>query len=687
MTAPSVAPQKAKIFISYKRGADPDEALAKLLHNALLSAGCDPFYDQNLLPSVEWEKELDKKITGSDFFLLLLSHSSADSLHVSNELATAHEAANGTESGAPHIVTILVSGYRGLPRFAMRSVVRNFQQLTWNSDNDDAAVFDMLSGLISGKGFEFRRTAIPERTASAMSPLAALLRPALMPHADAYSQQRDFVDEHLYLALTLNGFFKALLLHLPPDDIQGVPPEEEDIGIRHVRDRVAVMANYVSSTRKDARLRAGFDNLIGVLEKYLDVVPKRRQLGVTRNLAVRQMWQDVNARQRSALKGRTLETTEVLIEFSDYMGERSRREKLIDIEYAEKDRALRLEFTRCYGDAWSRTVVSLQQLAEARDWPDTEWHFDGESEAWMQVRKLSFQQDFKRRAVFLESLRNQYPHDPWVSLFYLHNVVPEDLAGHQKHLRIAASAGLNLPGSSFHDETRLAVVSQAARAGTAILRERQAGKKFGEADVSFAQGVQELWAIWARFQPELDPEERTEAHVFALAATGKLKEALALADSRDLTLSYSAELSFTMTRLAARLGKLSYALEWMKYGLGQANGFSVTRCLSEPDLEALRQGKADEFRQLTAVKCEVVCDSGWVSHDIVLKNRSAFPLTNVRMKVKVPDAGWIQLPSQPRVGADGATHKWAWVSLVFGDRNTRSNVAFELTCAEGACRG
>jgi hypothetical protein len=672
------AQRRAKIFISYKRGADPDEALAKVFHDALANAGCEPFYDRDISPSVDWETELDNKIETSDFFLLLLSHASADSQHVANEVATADQSAkrNGKR---PIIVTVQV-GDAGQPRFAMRSILRSQQQLKWNSDTDSTTVLNLLSALISNEGFSCRGSPSPQPSVSAMSELAVALRKALLPFASERARRLEFIDEHLYLVSTLDGLYKALALRLPPEEIAGIPAQEEDKTVAAIRNQVALLANYVDKNGKDRRLQDGFNNLIETIDRYLETIPRRRALQEAKGIAKRQMYQDLRVKQNLEIRDKTLQASEVITGISDFIAEQSRREKLINIEYDEKDRALKLEFARCYGEAKARTAAGLHQLAEHRQWSDSEWRFDNDSELWSRICNLTFQHDWDNRAAALESLLRQHPHDVWTANFYLHNVRAKDASSHQKHLGIAASIALGIPGSAMHDEVRMSIAMVAARSALAVLHDQQKGRRFGEADVEFAANTQTLWDIWAKYQSDFAMAECLEARVFSSAAAGRITEALNLAAARNANLTYSTEFSFTIARLAARAGDFGNSLEWLRFGLGKPDAIDVNRCRTEPDLEELRTQKSEEFRRLTTVRCEVICDNGLLFYDILLKNLSAFPLTNV--EVTIIKGRSIKLGNRERIEPN-ETCKWAWVGAVVDQRNLQTSVSFFLKCSEG----
>ena len=63
--------QKPKIFLSY---AHEDIGMAKRIYQDLKRYGLDVWFDnESLLPGQDWEKEIEKAIETSKYFLVLLS--------------------------------------------------------------------------------------------------------------------------------------------------------------------------------------------------------------------------------------------------------------------------------------------------------------------------------------------------------------------------------------------------------------------------------------------------------------------------------------------------------------------------------------------------------------------------------------------------------------------------------------
>ena len=99
-----------RIFISYKRGVSPDEALAVELHQRLSNAHA-VFIDQAMAVGTPWAERIDRELRQADVLLLLLSAASVGSEMVAGEVETAQRLQK--HQGRPRILPVRVA-YREL---------------------------------------------------------------------------------------------------------------------------------------------------------------------------------------------------------------------------------------------------------------------------------------------------------------------------------------------------------------------------------------------------------------------------------------------------------------------------------------------------------------------------------------------------------------------------------------------
>ena len=81
----------ARAFISYKHNVEPDGRLAMVFVAALNQQGHQVFIDKEIRVGQEWPTIIRRELEASDFLVLLLSSTSANSEMVIEEVRTADE--------------------------------------------------------------------------------------------------------------------------------------------------------------------------------------------------------------------------------------------------------------------------------------------------------------------------------------------------------------------------------------------------------------------------------------------------------------------------------------------------------------------------------------------------------------------------------------------------------------------
>jgi class 3 adenylate cyclase len=144
--APSVAPVAVKVAILYKRNAQPDEGLLKLLESRLTEAGHRVFIDRHLTVGVEWAREIERQVRTADAVIALLSAASIQSEMLAYEVEIAHAAAQ-QQQGRPRLLPVRV-GYAGPLTETLARILSPIQHTLWESTADDQRVTEeLLRGL------------------------------------------------------------------------------------------------------------------------------------------------------------------------------------------------------------------------------------------------------------------------------------------------------------------------------------------------------------------------------------------------------------------------------------------------------------------------------------------------------------------------------------------------------------
>jgi hypothetical protein len=107
LSGDAAAAQPVRVFISYKRGAEPDEQLALALYEGLKNQYV-VFIDQLLVVGARWAACIEEELRRTDFLITLLSTHSVTSEMVLAEVETAHRLGR-EQQGRPVILPVRVA--------------------------------------------------------------------------------------------------------------------------------------------------------------------------------------------------------------------------------------------------------------------------------------------------------------------------------------------------------------------------------------------------------------------------------------------------------------------------------------------------------------------------------------------------------------------------------------------------
>jgi class 3 adenylate cyclase len=131
----------AQVAILYKRDAQPDEEVLKLLETGLRAHGYRVFVDRHLAVGVEWAREIERQVQGSDAVIPLLSATSIQSEMLAWEVQTAHDAAQQT--GKPRLLPVWVNQAEPLPP-PLAGILGPLEYALWKGPGDDEQVLSRL---------------------------------------------------------------------------------------------------------------------------------------------------------------------------------------------------------------------------------------------------------------------------------------------------------------------------------------------------------------------------------------------------------------------------------------------------------------------------------------------------------------------------------------------------------------
>lgn len=143
---PTVGGTRSRIFISYKRGTAPDEAVAMAIFEALRDHH-DVFIDQTMLVGTHWAERIEAELRQSDFLISLLTQSSVNSEMVKGEIETAYHL--GKQQGKPLILPVRLA-YSEPFTYPLSAYLNGINWAFWESPADTPRLVQELMQAIAG---------------------------------------------------------------------------------------------------------------------------------------------------------------------------------------------------------------------------------------------------------------------------------------------------------------------------------------------------------------------------------------------------------------------------------------------------------------------------------------------------------------------------------------------------------
>ena len=307
-------------------------------------------------------------------------------------------------------------------------------------------------------------------------------------------------------------------------------------------------------------------------------------------------------------------------------------------------------------------------------------------------------------AHFAEAAKAQRPNDPLVIVWYfeflplLKERPPEEMLEKAADARRAATL---VPNPSIYDSYRTKLLYTAATLTTEAVRKKMAvnGESWSTCSdpVTAAQAVG-LWDACLKFFPRGDPTgEMGEQRAWALAACGHYKEALAQALAVQERRGKTADFTFNLAALQSLSGKQENACTSLGLLFGKYAYPDIIKIKKDPDFQPLRDANPKPYAALVRPHCMLGISLGWKTgrtltlgmgfgtDDVIVTNKSPFPLTHVHVSGHVVDAKQKEVPLDLTVESirPGASHKWEKVfTLPRGEFNTDA-VKIECDQTEG----
>jgi len=184
----AVVRERPQIALLYKRNAEPDESVLRLLEREMKAAGYRVFVDRHIAVGVKWVQEIERQLGLSEAVVPLLSPASIQSEMLEYEVEMADRMAQA-QDGRPRLLPVRV-GYEGpLPeRSALATLLEPLQYTLWQSEEDNSRIVSELLFALQGP------------------PLARAARIRLEPSGGAVP-----IDSPFYIERPADAAFKAAI--------------------------------------------------------------------------------------------------------------------------------------------------------------------------------------------------------------------------------------------------------------------------------------------------------------------------------------------------------------------------------------------------------------------------------------------------------------------------------------------
>jgi hypothetical protein len=179
-----------RVVLLYRRNAQPDEQVLRLLEAELVSRGYEVFIDRHLSIGVEWAREIEQQLRGADGVIALLSESSVTSEMLAYEIQTAHDAAQ-MSGGRPRLLPIRIRYEDPLPK-PLAAILDPIHYALWDGPEDNQilvrSLLDSLSAA-SPQGLDAARRCLePEGGAVPLDSQFYVVRPTDEEFHDAIAR-------------------------------------------------------------------------------------------------------------------------------------------------------------------------------------------------------------------------------------------------------------------------------------------------------------------------------------------------------------------------------------------------------------------------------------------------------------------------------------------------------------------
>jgi hypothetical protein len=500
------------------------------------------------------------------------------------------------------------------------------------------------------------------------------------------------VDERLFLLRRLERLYQDW-----PSDFSDLDALEN--AIAELRGRVHRYCEYVKDKDLEPRLTSLYADVDGAVESYGAFVAE-----------VKKILKDAQTRAdggssgssiaASALSGGGWESIAIGVGMS--LWESYKDAKAVSEATQQAVQAAARDLDKKFTDALSRAQNAAIQLSEKYGWRRGEAGFDLPREQEERLDNLIKAEDFKGALTLLDAIHRRRARDPFAAVarhvvagqvkFPVKGGDPSELAELAEGCVTAASL---VPAGYMYDEDRAYCLYYAAFVATLAALKEYDEKVWGVPGSGLAARAVALWEsrdFYVPFDPDVSGEGR-QYRALALGLSGEFERALAVGSEIEGLRRDDLLYALTMACVTNHLGRTDDSFKWFEHAVRNI-GFNEFKDIEKDEnLRAMIRANREKYNALTEVKIGMKINFGFFDDDIVVTNKSAFPLTNVKLSGSVVAAGGDAAKRESvalhadRLGAAtpdmsdlSDTHTWVDVISVPGSRIDIEKTLFYFSC-------
>lgn len=330
--------------------------------------------------------------------------------------------------------------------------------------------------------------------------------------------------------------------------------------------------------------------------------------------------------------------------------------------------------------ALARAENAALTLTDKYGWAKGEAGFDTGAEHDRRIQRLIEADDLNGLVKLTAQIRSRRPRDPFAAATscFVESFKPDTFAAKASLAQQCVEAAALIPEGRMYDEYRADLLAVSGWIASRAAAEERGGNGWAKARSETAAYAIAVWDACLRYTSDPTGEVREE-RAWALAWSGQpekaLKQALEVKSLRQGSLDYC----YNMARLLSILGETSVSFDWLAHAVRTFGITGIATLRKDPDLEAVRKEQKEKFEDLIKVKSEWRIEFGFFADDITLTNRSAFPLTNVALEVRVESGGRTWTPQlKADVVKPGETYRWG--SALSGTGGKADRATARLWC-------